>query len=65
MLPPRNVSIISVQAPMDLNTRHLYQLNATDNLPPGIIPMAVDLKIDHKYPKLLCITLLSMEYNTV
>ena len=39
MLPPRNISIISVQAPIELNTRYLYQLDATDDLSLGIIPL--------------------------
>ena len=33
-----------------LDTKHLYKLGATDDLPSGIIPLAVDQKIDHKYP---------------
>ena len=46
-LPPRSI-LISVQAPTKLNTRHVFQLNATDNLPPGIISLAVGHKIDHE-----------------
>ena len=65
MLSPRSVSVISVKAPTQLNTRHLYQLDTTDKLPLGIIPMALDHKINHKYPKLLRIPLLSTENNTV
>ena len=65
MLPPRSISVISVKAPTRLNTRHLYQLDATDNLSPGIIPLAVDHKIDHKYLKLRQIPLLNMGHNTV
>ena len=65
MLPLRGVSVISVQAFTKLNTRHLYQLYATDNLPSGIISLAVDHKIDHKYPKLLWIYLLNTEHNMV
>ena len=34
MLPPRNVWVISIKAPTELNTRHIYQLDATANLPP-------------------------------
>ena len=63
MLPPRSVSLISVKAPM-LNTRHLYQLDAADNLPADTIPLAVEHKIDHNYPKLLWIPLLNMEHNS-
>ena len=61
MLPTRSVSAMSVKAPTELNTRHLYQLDATDNLPPGIISLAVDHKIDHKYSKILCIPLLNID----
>ena len=45
--------------------KHSYQLDATDDLPPDIIPLVVDHKIDHKYPKLLKIPLLNTQYNTV
>ena len=48
-----------------LNTKHHYQLNAADDLSSGIIPLAVDHKIDHTYPKLLKIPLLNTEHNTV
>ena len=61
MLPPISVSVISVKAPTELNTRHLYQLDVTNNLP----PLAVDHKIDHKYPKLLRIPLFNTENNMV
>ena len=37
MLLPRSVSVISVKAPTELNTRHQYQLVAIDKLPPGIM----------------------------
>ena len=65
MLPPRSILVISVKAPTELNTRHLHQLDATDNLQPGVIPLAVDHKINHKYPKLLRISLLNTEHTTV
>ena len=65
MLPPRSVSVISVKTPTELTTRHLYQLDTADNLPSGIIPLAVDHIIDHKYHKLLRIPLLSRENNIV
>ena len=55
---------MSVNASTELNTRYLYQLDATDNLPPDIVPLAVDHTIDHKYPKLLKIPLLNIEHNT-
>ena len=52
MLPLRSISVISEKVPTQLTTRHLYQLDATHNLPCGIIPLTVGHKIDHKYPKL-------------
>ena len=65
MLPARSISVISVQVLTELNTSHFYQLDATDNLPSGIIPLPVDHKIDHKYPTLLKVPLLNAEHNTV
>ena len=62
-MPSRGVPLITLKAPTELNARYLYQLDAADNLPPSIIPLAVDQKIDHKYPKLLRIPLLTMEHN--
>ena len=38
-------------------------MNATDDLPSGIILLAVDCRIDHKYPKLLNKPLLNTKYN--
>ena len=64
-LAPRSISVISVQVPTKLNLKHLYQPDAADDLPSGIIPLAVDHKIDHKYPKLLKIPLCNTEYNTI
>ena len=63
--PPRSISLISVQAPTKLNTKHLYQPDAADVLLSGIIPLTVDHKIDHKYPKLLKTHLLNTEHNTI
>ena len=54
-----------VQAPTEPNIKHIYQLNASDNLPSGTLSLAVDHRIDHKYPKLLNISLLSTEYDAV
>ena len=31
-IPPGNISVISVQAPTELKTKHIYHLNATDDL---------------------------------
>ena len=49
----RSVSVITIQAPTDLNPKHIYKLSTSDNLPDGLIPLAVDHKVDHKYAKLL------------
>ena len=57
--------LISVQTPTKLNTKYLYQLNATDYLLPDIIPLAVGHKIDHKYPTLLKIPLFNTEHVTI
>ena len=38
ILPPRSISAISVQAPTELDTKHLYQLDTTADLLSGIIP---------------------------
>ena len=40
-------------------------MDATDDFPPSIIPLALDHEIDHRYPKLLKIPLLNAEHNTV
>ena len=65
LLALRSISVIAVQAPTKLNTKHIHQLNATDDLPSGVIPLAVDHRIHHKYPKLLNIPLLNRDYDTV
>ena len=65
MLPSRGISVISVQAPTELTTRHLYHLDATNDLLSGVIPLEVDHKIDHMYSILLQIPLLNTEHNTV
>ena len=64
-LPPRSISIISVQVPIELNIKHLYKLNTPDDILSGIIPLPVDHKIDHKCPKLLKIHLLNMGYDSI
>ena len=45
-LPSRGISIIAVQTPTELNTKHIYQLNAANDLPSGIISLAVNHRID-------------------
>ena len=53
-LQPRGISVLTVKAPMELSTQHIYKLNASNNLPLGIISLAGDYyKINHKYPKSL------------
>ena len=64
-LPLRSISVIAVQAPTELNTKHIYQLNASGDLLSGIIPFAVDHRIHYKYPKLLNLPLLNTEFDTV
>ena len=64
-LPSRSITVISVQAPTELNTNHIYQLDTKDDLLSGIIPLAVDHKIDHKYPKSLKMPLLNTYYETI
>ena len=64
-LPPRSICIIAVQAPSELNTKYIYQLNATDDLLSGIIPLAVNHTIDHKFPQLMNIPLLNIEYAAI
>ena len=60
-----NISVIAVQTVNELNTKHIYQLSVSEDLLSGIIPLAVNYRIDHKYQKLLNIPLLSTGYNAV
>ena len=64
-LPLGNMSAIAVEAQTELNTKDIYQLNATDDLPSGIIHLVDDHRIDQKYPKLKNISLLNTEYDAV
>ena len=57
----RNMSVITIQAPSELNIQHIYQLNTSDFLPSGLIRLAVDHRIHQKYPKLLSVPI----HNTV
>ena len=49
-LQPGNISIITVQTLTELNHQHTYKLSASNDFLLGIIPLAVDHKIDHKCP---------------
>ena len=60
MLPARSISVISVQAPTELNTKISTNWML---LPSGVIPLAGDHKINNKHLKLLKI--LNTEHNTV
>ena len=48
-----------------LNTQHIYALDANNDLLFGLIPLAVDHKINHTYPKSLCIPILHTAYDSV
>ena len=47
------------------DTQHIYTFDTSDDLPLGLILLAVDHKIDHKYPKSLSIPMLNTAYNRV
>ena len=64
-LKPRNISVIMVKAPTELDTQHIYTLITSDDLPLGLILLADDHKIDHKYSKSLCIPILNTAYHKV
>ena len=55
----------TVQTPIELNTKDIYQLNASDDILSGIILLAVKNRIHHEYPKLLKIPLLNTKYDRV
>ena len=59
------MSVIAVQVLAEPNTKHIYQLNSSDDLPSGNILLALDNRIDHKYTKLLNIPLHDTEYDAV
>ena len=52
-LQPKSISVITVQTPTELNTKHTYAFDASDDLPLGHIPLSVVHKINHKYQKSL------------
>ena len=58
MLPASSISAISLQAPAEVNTKHLYTLDVADDFPLGIMSLTVDHKIELKCQKLLKIPLL-------
>ena len=64
-LPPRSILVIAVQSLTELNTKHIYQLKASDDLPSGLISLAVNHRIHDKYQKLLNIPQLNTDYDTV
>ena len=64
-LQPGSISVIMVQTPIELDTQHIYDLNASNDLPLGVIFLVVDDKIDHKYPKSLRIPILKTPYDRV
>ena len=64
-LPLRSISIIAVQAPTELNTQDIYQLNASVYLPSGIIPLAVNYRIHHKCQYWSSILIFNTAYDAV
>ena len=48
-LPPRIISNTLAQTPTKLDMKHLYQIDAIDGLPSGIMLLAVDHNLDHNY----------------
>ena len=64
-LQPRSLSVIKVQAPTELDTQHIHQLNASDDLLSYIIPQADGHRIHDKYPKFLSMVILNTAYDAV
>ena len=62
-LQPRSISVLKALTPTVLDTQNIYSLDASNGLPLGLIPVPVDHKIGHKYPKLLSIPILNTAYN--
>ena len=62
-MQPTSILVITVQTPNELNTQHIYALNAGDDLLLGLIPLAVNHKINTKYQKLLSILILNTAYD--
>ena len=64
-LQPRSVSVITVQAPMELKPQQIYDLNTSNDLLDGLILLAIHHKTNHKYHKLLNTSVLNASYNRV
>ena len=58
-LQSRSVSVITIQAPRELDPQHIYELTFSDDLPYGLISLSVDHKVKYEYPKLLSIPVLN------
>ena len=54
-----------VETPTELDTQQIYTHDTSDDLPLGLIPLAVDHKINNKYPKSLHIPILNNAYTRV
>ena len=50
---PKSISVITIQTPTEFNPQHIYALDTSNDLPLGLLPLAVDHKISHKYLKSL------------
>ena len=59
----RSILVITIQASTELSTQHIYQLNTSVDLLSGLIPLAVDHRIHHKYLQLLSTSIPSKTYD--
>ena len=64
-LQSRGISVTTVHTPTEVNTQHIYALDASDDLPSGLIPLVVDHFINHTYPKSLSILTPNTKYDRV
>ena len=48
-----------------IKSQHMYELDSSDDLPDGLIPLAVNHKVNHTYSKLLKIPVLNTSYKRV
>ena len=53
----------TVPAPTELKTQHIYEFSTSDAFPLDPIPLAVDHRINHKYPNLINLPILSMAHR--